>query len=209
MMTAVYGGGGDLAGSTSSPVPLVVANTNTNVFTLGVANPAQDVAAGGAATYTIIVTSKNGFAGPVTLSCSGQPANALVSFSPGTLVLTADGTAQAAMTIKTNQLMTGNRQDQDWELARRGVRADGLLLAAVLPCCSFGGLVAVLGGTWRRRKRVGRRLLLVLAALALLVLILGWTGCGASHQMYTITVTGTANATPSVTASTTVTLTVH
>jgi hypothetical protein len=210
MMTAVYGGGGDLAGSTSSPVPLVVANANTNVFTLGVANPAQDVAAGEAATYTITVTSKNGFAGPVTLSCSGQPANALVSFSPATLVLPADGTAQATLTIKTSQLMTGNRPSHNWELAKRGAtRVNGLMLAAVLPSCSFGGLIAVLGGMWKRKKRARRRLLLFLTALALLLLVLGWAGCGSNHQTYAITVTGTANASPRVTASTTVTLTVH
>jgi subtilase family serine protease len=56
---------------------------------------------GGSATYTVTVTDKNGFSGPVTLSTGTLPTGVTASFSPNpastgsTLTLTADSTAAA------------------------------------------------------------------------------------------------------------------
>jgi Bacterial Ig-like domain (group 2) len=51
-------------------------------FSLFVSPASVSVRRGSTATYTVTVTSSNGFSGPVTLSLSGQPSGSTVSFSP-------------------------------------------------------------------------------------------------------------------------------
>jgi Bacterial Ig-like domain (group 2) len=68
-------------------------------FTLSIDPPSQSVKRGGIATYTVTITPMNGFTGSVTLSLTGQPSRAAVSFGPivsNTSTLTIDTAANTA-----------------------------------------------------------------------------------------------------------------
>lgn len=67
-----------------------------------IAPASQSVARGSAATYTVTVTSLNGFAGSVTLTASGQPTGASVTFTPTSVTLTSGGTASSPLKISTS-----------------------------------------------------------------------------------------------------------
>jgi hypothetical protein len=207
-MTAAFQANGMFRGSTSSPEPLTV--TAEGGFTLSVANTDPSVAAGQPITFTVTVTSKNGFTGPVSFSSSGAPLDARVTFSPSTVTLAAGGGAQTALTITTTSLDAGLRRQPAGQMARRVAPGRDLpLLAAVLPPAGFSGLAVLWAGLFRRKWGAKRGVLLVLTVLVLALSIFGWIGCGSNQRTYTITVTGTANANPAAVSSTTVTLVVR
>jgi hypothetical protein len=70
-------------------------------FSLSATPATQTVTGGGAASYTIALTSENNFAGTVALSCAGAPSDAACTFAQSSLTLTAGGTAQTTMTVAT------------------------------------------------------------------------------------------------------------
>jgi hypothetical protein len=65
-------------------------------FSLFVSPASVSVRRGSTATYTLTVTSSNGFSGPVTLSLSGQPSGSTVSFSPN------PATGASTLTVRTS-----------------------------------------------------------------------------------------------------------
>ena len=73
-----------------------ITNPSTPAFGLSVSPTSQTVNAGLSTSYTVTITAGGGFSGSVALSCSGQPAGALCSFSPNP---TAPGTS--ALTVTT------------------------------------------------------------------------------------------------------------
>jgi uncharacterized repeat protein (TIGR03803 family) len=215
-IVATYSGDSSYSGSTGSMTQVVQA-APVGTFTLTVAPPSEEVRAGDTATYTVTVTSRDGFSGPVSLSCAGQPADAGYNFDPVTVTVPAGGSAQSTLTIQTttrdgspiqaakiyglrftNDDFHGERQPADGQSVagdqRSGVRWAFFLF---LPALALTG----------RRARASR-LVRCLLALLLLALLLGMGGCGGHHQVYTITITGTANANPPVTQSAAVSLVV-
>jgi subtilase family serine protease len=190
-ITAVYSGDGTYIASTASPLPLVVTVTNAPGFTL--ASPSTlSVNAGSTSgsAATVTVTSVNGFAGMVALSCAisgtsgaSPPECAIV---PGSVTLASGATATAAVTITTASAHSS---------AGRTERPDGpagrtflALLLCLLPLRGRAGL---------------RRLAMVLLLVAGLTSLFG---CGAggnsiapavtgsSTANYTVTITGTGTA---------------
>jgi hypothetical protein len=163
----------------------VAANTGTGGMTptadFGVgATPAiQSVSAGGSASYAIKVSSVTGsFDQPVTLSATGLPAGATVSFSPATLTPGSAG-GSVTMLVQTAALAAAVQPAR--------------VLDAVLAAPMLGLFLCVPVGS-RRRKwyRLG----------GVVMLIASLSACGGGYALpettvaashtYTITVTGTA-----------------
>jgi sugar lactone lactonase YvrE len=181
---------------TSSLTGTGVATSIPPNFSLTAAPSSRSVTAGSAANYTLTLTSVGTpLTSPVTLSASGLPAGASVSFSPASVTPSSAGAA-SIMTIQTAATQTahldGKRPLPGWRLATP-------VLAAVFFLVPFS------------RVRKWRGLLcLALAVIALTSL----TGCGAGFGLpqpsgtpitSTITVTGTSG---SLTQSTTVQITI-
>jgi subtilase family serine protease len=165
---------------------------------------ASTVAAGQPASPTINLTTLNGFADTVNLTCTPSSTTALItcSLNPTSVVLSGTNKAQSATLSITTVAALGPRLIPG---SRGGwFAASGGLFAAV-----------VLGGISSRRRWLG------LLAMVLLASIIGAVGCGGSgsgtHQQkqagtpagtYTINVTGTG-ANTGITHSLRVSLTVQ
>jgi subtilisin family serine protease len=92
-ITAISGGV-----SHSTGVTLVVANAD---FTLSVSPSSLSVRHGSSGSFTVTVTSANGFAGTVNLSASGlpQPTQVTATWSATSVTVPAGGSAQARLTL--------------------------------------------------------------------------------------------------------------
>ena len=154
------------------------------------------MAPGGTANINITVPPLGGaFDNVVTLSATGLPPGATVTFTPPTVTPGSAG-ATTVMTIQLGAAVASNA-DRGFPARHRGFPVAQFSLAFVL----FG---IVLG-----RKRIPRTLVLALTLTALGVATSLVTGCGGGFSAppsYTITVTGTSG---SFQASTTVTLKVN
>jgi hypothetical protein len=84
-------------------VAALIAGTPTPDFSLALSPTSRSVRGGGSVTYTVTVTSLNGFAGAVSLSVSGLPSGSSGSFSP----TSATATATSVLTIKTARTTRG------------------------------------------------------------------------------------------------------
>jgi large repetitive protein len=143
------------------------------------------VSAGQSATFTVTMTPSNGFTAPITLACSGLPAESTCAFAPKS-VTPEGGAATTTMTIATT---AGT------------VAANG----RPGPLSSFGrGLCGVcLAGLTllyvpRRLRGKGRRVMVGLAGILAAGLLLG---CGGSQS----TGSGTTGGTPAGTSIITIT----
>jgi hypothetical protein len=92
-ITATYNGDSNFTSSTSSSVPERVVD-----FALS-ANPTSQTISGKKAMYTLTVTSVNGFAGTVTVGCSGGPAGTACAINPTSVTLGASANATATLTL--------------------------------------------------------------------------------------------------------------
>lgn len=147
--------------ATAGPQTVSLDGGGTSSFTLAPSasgGAAVTVAAGSTATYNLDLASA-GYAGPVTLTCSGAPAYAACSVTPSSATVTASQSLPFTVTIATNGQTAALSQ------VDHGLRLAGfsILSIVVLP------LLFVLR---RRAHRLG--LLLLFFA----VLCLGSTGCG-------------------------------
>jgi hypothetical protein len=198
----------------------------------------QIVSGGDPAAYTVTVTSRDGFTGPVALTCAGAPPGGNCTFAESTLTLAADGSAQTTMTVTTTsqdaaaivdspgRFLSGFVSVRDFRGGEKGRASGGLqpLRDVHRPgdrdyktspgrLAPFSILSLCLGlcvaGIPLRRKRARRRTCALLLLLA--IALPGLISCGCpntQHQLYTLTVTGTSTVTPAITSSATVTLVV-
>ena len=159
--------GGELSGTPTVagvfPVTVTVqdsaGNTNSVIFSLTVASPSLGISAspdtltivqGQSGQTTITFTPVGGYSGPVTLSCSGLPANTLCAFTlDGTPInsYTFPGNNQQVMVLLTIQTDVSSMSART-ESAPTPLRP-GVILAAIAFWCpgSLLGLMAL------RRKR--------------------------------------------------------
>jgi len=123
-----------------------IANTTTagsaSTFGFSTSASAISVTAGSSATATISVAPANGFAGTVTMKCTGLPIGATCSFSPASLAVLATAPSTATVTIQTTK-QTGAMKPL---LLQHG--SSGIVAAMLLP---FAGMLAL-----RRRRSVSR-----------------------------------------------------
>jgi hypothetical protein len=181
--------------ATNSPQTAALSGTGTiDDFAVAATPAVQSVTAGGSVGYTVNVASVTGdFSGAVTLSATGLPSGATVSFSPSTVTPGA-GAATSTMTIQTAAQVAAHTPPSST------APLNAPLLAAVL----------FLPAVTRRRGVPKLRFLLTLAAV-----VAALSGCGGGYalpegqtqsKVYTVTVTGTSG---SLQHSTTVQLTVQ
>jgi uncharacterized repeat protein (TIGR01451 family) len=199
------GGGGAANAPTATDPTTIESNPKCNPgsFSIAVTPVFQMVEGGSVVSYQVTVKSLNGFAGAVTLSCSGLPADAPCAFDDPTVVLPANGTAQTTMLVTTTTADAALVSPADGHGRRGGRRGRDIGLGGSL--LSLGLCLAV-GSPVRRRKKGGKGSRALLG-LVLLWLLLGLAGCGGppppGERTYTITVTGTAGTAGSASATTT------
>jgi glucose/arabinose dehydrogenase len=75
--------------------------TGTGDFSVAVAPTSRNIKRGSPTTYTVTVTSLNGFSGNVDLTVAGLPSGATGSFSVPSLTLAAGGSATSVLTVAT------------------------------------------------------------------------------------------------------------
>jgi hypothetical protein len=158
----------------------VLINAPPPNFTIGATPPAQSIAAGASAAYTVTVGSMNGaFNDVVTLSATGLPTGATGTFTP-TTINPGSGSGNSTFTVQLPAVQTASTRGSSWPLA-----TPALALLILLP--------------FRRWRRAWRgKLLLLIACLVSLAGVATLTGCGGGFllgnpaQSYTVTVTGTS-----------------
>ena len=173
-------------------------------FTVAATPATQSVTAGSAATYSIPIASSGGtFTDAVTLSATGFPPGATVTFLPASVMPGAAG-GQSTMTVQTAvQQAASSQSSSRWPFTPP----------------VFAALLLLIPG-WRARKRWNAKVTRAFftsagCLLALLGMLATITGCGAGFALpqtpasgttYIITVTGTSG---SVQHNTTVQITVR
>jgi len=96
-ITVVYSGNSNVQGSSSAVLNQTVV-AYTGDFTLSVNPGAGNLYTGQSGSFTVTATPQNGFNLPLTLSCSGLPANVTCAFAPGSL---PSGQIQSMLVLQT------------------------------------------------------------------------------------------------------------
>jgi len=94
----VTGNGGGVQQSTTVTLTVTAAAPD---FTISATPSSQSVRRGSRATYTVSLTSLNGFAGTVSLSLSGCPTRSTCSFNPASLTPPGNSTLSVSTTSRT------------------------------------------------------------------------------------------------------------
>jgi Bacterial Ig-like domain (group 3)/NHL repeat len=199
-LTAVYAGDTNFTGNTSPTLAQIVTDFG---FTLASSTPGSQTAEPGQiASYALSMQPIAGaFSFPVTLSATGLPVGATVTFMPQTVTL---GASPANFTMAIQTAATGA------SLAPHGLFGKGTIALSfiLLPFSAWT----------RRRLRRMHSLTLCVALLLSLAAIGGLTGCGSGSgffgqtaQTYTVNIVGAATGAGGATLqhSTSVTLTVQ
>ena len=188
-LTAVYSGyTGFYSSSTSAAVQETIDPAD---FSLSLDQSTATLTPGQSATVHLNIGSLYGFSQPLSLNCSGLPANTTCAFNPATLT---QGQGETTLTIQTTAPHKAN--------ARPALAT--LLLSAIALL-----FIPISSGS----RNLTRFTLFALAAIS----ALGIAGCGSSSHLtggtppgtYTITVTAASSTGTAVTHSTTVTLTIN
>jgi len=89
---------------TPAPLPTATPAPDPNAdFTLSASPTSRTVTRGNGTTYTVTLTSLNGFAGNVNLSVSGLPGRTTATFNPNPATLTSGGTTESILTVTTQR----------------------------------------------------------------------------------------------------------
>jgi hypothetical protein len=172
VIEAVYSGDATHLGSTSLPITVT---TNPVGFTLTVTPTTVTLKTSQHAQLGLIVTSEGGFTDTIALGCLGLPAGVNCHFSSPTLVLAANGTAGAQLTIDTNSPLSGGSDAMNGAMNgtmnRGGGSAGAMMAGLLLPLSLLFGLIF-----WRQRKRMAA-VFTVLLLIALSAVALVTTGC--------------------------------
>ena len=208
-ITATYQATTNFASSSGTVLQVV----NPGSFTVSAVPPNQFIRGAGSTSYAVTINALQGFSGPVSLSCSGLPADASCTFASPTVTLAVGGSATTTLTVVNTEA------DARLALpAHPGSKPSGLspiVFAAAFPF----GLGAFLAGMSRRRKgmrparaRLSRsprvRSLLVLLCAAGIISLAGCACLTSIYQVYTIPITATSTVTGASTQTASVTLTV-
>jgi hypothetical protein len=169
-VTAVYHGDAAYAASLASTSATADAASTLPGFTV-TANPSTlTLTPGQFGTVQLTVTSQNGFAEAVNLSCSGLPAASTCNFNPVVVTPPANGALPSALQITT---MAVSGVGANAALRKSGSRG---VWAVVIP-----GALALLGMGAVRRKNFG-----ALRALGLVLLLgagtLGLSACNVRYN---------------------------
>lgn len=168
------------ANAAASPLSVGLSGTGSAPnFSLAATSISAAVISTGSATYKLALQADPGFAGTVTLSCSGLPAYAACSFAPATIAFPGNGTS--VLTVTTSQTQTAKVATP--AIARFEIAS----LAAIF-------LLPLL------RRRSFR----LLCGFLIASILIGLNGCSSSHGSGTSTPGSVINSTPNGTYTFTV-----
>jgi hypothetical protein len=165
VIEAVYSGDATHLGSTSLPITVT---TDPVGFTLTVTPTTVSLKTSQHAQLGLIVTSEGGFTDTIALGCLGLPAGVNCHFSSPTVMLAANGTTAAQLTIDTNSPLSGGSDAMNGAANRRG---GAMMAGLLLPLSLLFGLTF-----WRQRRRMSAAFA-VLLLIALSAVALVTTGC--------------------------------
>jgi hypothetical protein len=168
-------------------------------FTISASPTAPSVSAGEKTSVTLTLGSLNGYAGIVTLSCSGLPAETTCTFSPASVTIPGMAVA-ATVTIQTSLNSVSSRRVPE-PLPRPGPTS--------LDAIGWANSGAVLCGLMLAGAGVNRRRRLFLLALAGSLCLLTLVSCSTPHDAPPIVPTPPKSVTTTVTISATAGTTVH
>lgn len=198
-VTATYSGDANFNPNTSA-VSTITVTTVTPAFTLSATPATASISAGQNAVATLTLAANSTFSGAVNLTCTGAPANSTCTINPSSVTLAAGGTETATLVVSSTTNKSSLAQPS---LPLHGASSGGILTLAAV----FGIL-----GLWKSRRRFA----LTLSLLALIVVGLGFTGCGSSSSVnsvkkgsYTITITATPTGTAGTAQQTSFAITVN
>jgi hypothetical protein len=194
-ITANYSGDADFKPGTTATATVVTVTSLAPAFTLS--TPATLTIQRGQTGFATISAQANAtFAGTVSFTCSGAPAEATCTVAPLSVTLAAGQSSSLSVVIATTEPNNTSALAMKRGGGLPGMYACGILACALLP--------------WCRRRFKGKLLSALLLAMALAG-SLAATGCGGLKYPgtpvgpATLTVTGTSG---SVTSSTSVTINV-
>lgn len=171
-VTAVYHGDAALAASSASTPVTSDATSTLPGFTVTASPSSLSLTPGQFGTIAMTVTSQNGFAQAVNLSCSGLPVQSTCTFNPTVVTPAANGSIQSALqitTMATSPPATGKNQPGP-------LGGSGVVWAVVLPgMLALAGVGAVRKKNWTMLRMVG--LLMLLAAG-----MMGLTACNVRYS---------------------------
>jgi hypothetical protein len=187
--TIVASYGGDALHGPSSSPPVTIQGT-PNDFNITVNPSTITVAVSQNATATVTLTSIGGFSDTLGLGCASLPAVVTCHFSSASVVLAANGTQTAQLTIDTNNPLSGGTTAMNAHGGSRGVYLAGLSVLSLPIAVLFGVIL------WRFRKRHGpaftvTMLLLLSSAVMLVSSCTGFTQATAVPGTYVIQITAT------------------
>jgi len=189
-------------GPTGSPQQVALSGTGTNSvpdFSIVASPTTVSITAGQTGTFTLTVTSLNGFNSAVTAACTGNPPGSTCTLTPTSVTPAANGTATIAGSLATVASMPPQPLFRLPNGPRFPVGLWGVL-----------SLMLALLAVWAATRRTTRKLAYVFGMLAVLSL----SGCSglpkpAVTQKGTFTVTVNATATGNLKHPATVTITVN
>jgi hypothetical protein len=184
-------------GSTSTALTITSSNP---VFTVTPNATSSSIAQGQTALFGLNVSTVGGYSGTVTFACSGLPANASCSFSPGSLSVGGTGSSNSTVSLNIVTGATNHASLTKPQLPGAGHRM--LPLFCLLP--GAAGLV-LLGFGRGKRTRLPAGLL----TIGMVLIAAGFSGCAYNQPATTptpagsYTVTVTATGTPNVVSTST------
>jgi hypothetical protein len=89
--------------NTPTATPTFTPNPNPPDFSLSVSPTSRTIARRSSGTYTVNLTSANGFSGNVSLSVSGLPRRTSGAFSPNPVALASGGSGSSTLTVTVNR----------------------------------------------------------------------------------------------------------
>ena len=175
-VTAVYQSNSGFSSSSAAASLALTPDAASGLpgFTVTSAPASVTLKAGSYATYSLTVTSQNGFSEPVNLSCSGLPHASTCTFSPTVVTPPANGSIVSTMQVAT----TAPSGIYSPSSAKSGspLSHSGAAYALVFP-----GILALVGvGALRRRNFGAIRLLGVILLLS--AGTMGLTSCAARYN---------------------------
>ncbi|MGA8163223.1 MAG: Ig-like domain repeat protein [Acidobacteriaceae bacterium] len=169
-VTAVYHGDAAFAASSASTPVSTDQTSSLPGFTVTATPSSLSLTPGQFGSITLTVTSQNGFAEAVNLSCSGLPGQSACVFSPTVVTPPANGTIQSSLQITTLQTSPTSTKKEPGPLSGSRTR-----WAVVLP-----GILALAGmGAVRRKYWTALRVLGLVMLLGA-----GMMGLSACNQRY-------------------------
>jgi hypothetical protein len=158
-----------------SPQSIALNGTGED-FTLSVTTPTQTISRGGTANIQVAVTPQGGFAGLITLTCTGAPVHSTCSVAPSSFTATVTPTNVAVSLVTQAQMFAR----APFSNPRRPVKR---LVVYPLALCVL--IVALLSMAARRKSSISfgwirnARFAMVLA-FAIVVGVFGLAGCGST-----------------------------